>query len=52
MGSEFRAKGAGVQLGPGVNVMRIGNNGRDFEYLSGEDPALGAELAPALVQGI
>jgi len=52
MGKEFKMKGAGVQLGPGMNVMRVGENGRDFEYISGEDPFLGAELVGPLVNGI
>merc|ERR1740130_1719344 len=42
MGAEFRAKGANVQLGPGLCVARIPVNGRNFEYISGEDPTLGA----------
>ena len=41
MGAEFKGKGANVQLGPGLCVSRIPNNGRTFEYLSGEDPVLG-----------
>jgi beta-glucosidase len=45
MGKEYDLKGASVQLGPGVNVMRLGNDGREFEYISGEDPYLGGELA-------
>eukprot|EP00392_Amoebophrya_sp_AT5.2_P010443 g10503.t1 len=48
---EFRGKGANMLLGPGVNVNRIPVNGRNFEYLSGEDPTLGAEMAPRYVQG-
>ena len=36
MGAEFFAKGANVQLGPGVCVARVPNDGRNFEYLSGE----------------
>lgn len=52
MGAEFKAKGAGVQLGPGMNVMRVGVNGRDFEYVSGEDPFVGATLIAPLVKGI
>ena len=52
MGSEFKDKGAGVQLGPGMNVMRVGLNGRDFEYVSGEDPMVGAYLTGPLVKGI
>jgi len=33
-----------VALGPALNVARIPTNGRNFEYISGEDPLLGAEL--------
>ena len=32
MGQEFRDKGAGMQLGPGVNVARLPECGRNFEY--------------------
>jgi beta-glucosidase len=52
MGKEFKMKGAGVQLGPGMNVMRVGLNGRDFEYISGEDPSLGSLLVGPLIEGI
>jgi len=52
MGQEFQLKGSNVQLGPGMNVARIPRNGRNFEYLSGEDPYLGAHMAAAAVQGI
>ena len=52
MGAEFKAKGAHVQLGPGMNVQRIPENGRSFEYISGEDPTLGRELVPHIVKGI
>ena len=52
MGAEFRAKGANVQLGPGVCLARVPTNGRNFEYLSGEDPFLGFTLAAAAVRGI
>ena len=41
-----------VALGPGLNVARWPGGGRIFEYLSGEDPALGAALAAAAVEGI
>jgi beta-glucosidase len=41
MGKEFYAKGANVQLGPGLCLARVPRNGRNFEYLSGEDPFLG-----------
>jgi hypothetical protein len=36
MGKEFHDKGANVQFGPGVNIARLSNAGRSFEYLSGE----------------
>lgn len=31
MALEFKAKGANVILGPGVNVTRVPTNGRTFE---------------------
>ena len=52
MGGEFFGKGANVQLGPGVCVARVPNCGRNFEYLSGEDPVLGANMVPPVVKGI
>mmetsp|Transcript_41802 Transcript_41802/g.133381 ORF Transcript_41802/g.133381 Transcript_41802/m.133381 type:complete len:487 (+) Transcript_41802:195-1655(+) len=52
MGREFRSKGANVQLGPGLNVARVPQCGRNFEYLSGEDPYLGATLVREVVTGI
>jgi beta-glucosidase-like glycosyl hydrolase len=52
MGKEFFAKGANVQLGPGLCVARVPRNGRDFEYLSGEDPFLGYTLVKPVITGI
>jgi beta-glucosidase len=52
MGEEFRAKGADMQLGPGVGIARVPTAGRNFEYLSGEDPILGSKLAYNVVKGI
>eukprot|EP00041_Stephanoeca_diplocostata_P029361 m.864407 g.864407 ORF g.864407 m.864407 type:complete len:703 (-) comp23547_c0_seq10:3243-5351(-) len=52
MGTEFSGKGANVQFGPAVNVQRIANGGRSFEYLSGEDPFLGYTLVQPIVKGI
>ena len=49
MAKEFYLKGANVQLGPAVNVARVPRNGRNFEYMSGEDPKLGAVLTGPLV---
>ena len=52
MGAEFAGKGANVLFGPALNVARVANGGRSFEYLSGEDPYLGHALAQPLVKGI
>ena len=52
MGEEFVGKGANVQLGPGLCLARVPVNGRNFEYLSGEDPYLGYHLVQPVVQGI
>eukprot|EP00041_Stephanoeca_diplocostata_P020071 m.441232 g.441232 ORF g.441232 m.441232 type:complete len:765 (+) comp21468_c0_seq4:58-2352(+) len=52
MGKEFIAKGANVQLGPGLCVARVPRNGRNFEYLSGEDPILGYTLVQPVIKGI
>jgi beta-glucosidase len=52
MGEEFYNKGTNIQEGPGVNVARIQHNGRNFEYMSGEDPVLGSALLPRVVNGI
>lgn len=52
IGREFRGKGANVMLGPAVNVQRASRGGRNFEYLSGEDPYLGARLAEAFVRAV
>eukprot|EP00931_Biecheleriopsis_adriatica_P055372 TRINITY_DN32727_c0_g1_i1.p1 TRINITY_DN32727_c0_g1~~TRINITY_DN32727_c0_g1_i1.p1 ORF type:complete len:723 (+),score=145.21 TRINITY_DN32727_c0_g1_i1:127-2295(+) len=52
IGDEFAGKGANVILGPSVNVHRVARGGRNFEYLSGEDPYLGSRLAEAYVKGV
>jgi beta-glucosidase len=52
MGKEFFAKGSNVLLGPAMNVARVPQNGRNFEYISGEDPLLGAAMAGPIIQGI
>eukprot|EP00040_Diaphanoeca_grandis_P032533 m.197263 g.197263 ORF g.197263 m.197263 type:complete len:787 (-) comp32656_c2_seq1:40-2400(-) len=52
MGEEFYQKGANVQLGPGACVARVPRNGRNFEYVSGEDPYLGSQMTGAVVTGI
>ena len=52
MGEEFWGKGTNIFEGPGVNVARIQRNGRNFEYMSGEDPVLGSALLPRVIDGI
>jgi beta-glucosidase len=52
LGFEFYSKGANMILGPSINVHRMGWNGRNFEYLSGEDPFLGAMLTKEYVRGV
>ena len=47
--AEFKTKGANVVLGPGLNIHRVARGGRNAEYLSGEDPVLGAQLASSYV---
>lgn len=45
-------QGANVQLGPGLGLARVPTAGRNFEYISGEDPHLGAVLGAEVVRGI
>lgn len=49
LGAEFFEKGANVMLGPGINVARVPRNGRNFEYVSGEDPFLGSEVVRDII---
>lgn len=51
LGTESRALGVGVLLGPGINIKRTPLCGRNFEYLS-EDPLLTGALGTALVTGL
>lgn len=51
IGSEARALGVDVILGPGVNMKRSPLCGRNFEYFS-EDPFLAGELAVAYIEGV
>ena len=52
MGDEFYRKGANVQLGPGICLARVPRNGRNFEYISGEDPYLGFTMSQPAIEGI
>jgi beta-glucosidase len=51
IGREARARGVHIVLGPGFNIQRVPQNGRNFEYYS-EDPLLSARIAVAVVQGM
>ncbi|MFP4643184.1 MAG: beta-glucosidase [Spirochaetales bacterium] len=51
IGEECRAGGIHVLLGPGVNIYRIAQNGRNFEY-AGEDPFLAADMARIYVTAV
>lgn len=52
IGYETRIAGGQQMLSPAVNLYRTPFNGRAAEYMSGEDPFLGAVLAPAVTNGI
>jgi len=51
VGEECRAGGIGVLLGPGMNMYRISQCGRNFEYF-GEDPFLAARMIENYVVGL
>ena len=52
MGEEFWGKGTNIQEGPGINIARVMRNGRNFEYISGEDPVLGSVMVVPQILGI
>ena len=51
IGEECRAGDIAVLLGPGMNLYRISQNGRNFEYF-GEDPYLAARMIENYVVGV
>ncbi|MGK9367326.1 beta-glucosidase family protein [Melioribacter sp. Ez-97] len=51
IGEECRAGDIAVLLGPGMNIYRISQNGRNFEYF-GEDPFLAARMIENYVAGV
>ena len=52
MGQDTRARGYFAIEGPGMDFYRVPLNGRNFEYMTGEDPYLGSQLAPSEIKGI
>ncbi|MGH7243066.1 MAG: glycoside hydrolase family 3 C-terminal domain-containing protein [Phycisphaerales bacterium] len=51
IGRDARARGVHIWLGPGVNLVRQPQGGRNFEYL-GEDPFLTTEVSTRIIQGV
>ena len=51
IGEECRAGDIAVLLGPGMNLYRVSQNGRNFEYF-GEDPYLAARMIENYVVGV
>lgn len=51
IGEECRAGGIAVLLGPGMNIYRHSQCGRNFEYF-GEDPFLAARMVERYVLGV
>lgn len=52
LGKEFFDKGTSLILGPSLNLHRVPLGGRNFEYISGEDPVLGYEMSGPITRGI
>ncbi len=51
IGEECRAAGVAFLLGPGMNIYRVSQCGRNFEYF-GEDPFLAARMVERYVRGV
>jgi beta-glucosidase len=51
IGEECRVSDVAVLLGPGMNIYRISQNGRNFEYF-GEDPFLAARMVENYLVGM
>ncbi len=48
---EAKSKGIGILLAPGVNMYRVPQCGRNFEYY-GEDPFLASRIAVSFIKGV
>ena len=51
LGRDCRARGVHMLLGPGINLYRAPQCGRNFEYF-GEDPLLSGKTAAAYIRGV
>lgn len=51
IGRDCRARGTHIWLGPGVNLARVPQCGRNFEYF-GEDPFLTSRMAVNVIEGV
>ncbi len=51
LGRDSRARGVHVLLGPGVDLYRVAQCGRNFEYF-GEDPYLSAQISSGWIKGL
>lgn len=51
VGQDARARGVNIVLGPGMDITREPQCGRNFEYL-GEDPTLAGRMASAWIRGL
>jgi beta-glucosidase len=52
MGRDCRARGIHILLAPAVNINRLPICGRNFEYLSGEDPYLASQMVVPFIRGV
>ena len=51
-GRDARARGFHIWLGPGMDMYRVPVGGRNSEYLCGEDPYLGSQMAVPLIKAL
>lgn len=51
IGQQCQLHGVDVLLGPGINMQRTSEGGRNYEYM-GEDPLLTSNIAVAYVKGL
>ena len=51
LGRDARARGVNFVLGPGMDIVREPQNGRNFEYV-GEDPELASRIVVGWIRGL